>query len=326
MRIKPSPEQIKSWIVRNIGNDYKIAKHGEEIRINNPLGHDDGYHLWINVHKACVHDFRPEYGSISNGSFIRFVSKCKKLSFKEAVYDVMGINIYCAKVQAGVGGMDIKAGTESKCGSVVLPDEFDVLDGDDPIKNAVKNYLFSRCVSAEKIERLSIGHSGYFVVFPYYENGKIVYWQSRSILNKIYRFPPSVSKTNYLYGIDEIDGRQPTVIVESIFNALMFDGAVAIGGSSISDKQIDKLYKRGVRSVIVAFDNDGAGVAGTAKCYKMMCNKFELFYAFPLDGVGDWNDVARNSGLDECKNMLYSNVKPLDFKAHVRLMARCAGV
>ena len=117
---------------------------------------------------------------------------------------------------------------------------------------------------------------------PYYEYDELVYWQGRSIYNKNFLFPPDTSKTKFIFGVDSLDFDGYAIITESIFNCLMFNKGVAIGGSIIDSEQIRLLKSFNVSKIIVAFDNDDAGVKGISDSYKLLCNDFNLFYSLAL--------------------------------------------
>ena len=309
--IKLTKTQILEWIKKNFGNNYKIAKNGEEIRINNPLSVDDGYHLWINVNKGVVNDFRPHCNGIA-GSFLSFVMKYKKLTYKQAIRDV--INGDFRLVQSNNDYNKTRTNV-----TIGLPNGFKKLKySDDKIALLVKQYLLNRCVSEDKINKFDIGYVGLNVVFPYFENNELVYWQQRSISNKRFLFPSNTNKSDYVYGVNSINCNDPVIITESIFNALMFNNAVAVGGSIISDKQRSKIYKYGVKTVIVAFDNDLAGRVGTSKAYNKLHMYFDLYYSLP-NGCEDWNDIAIKYGIDEANKILNNNTKKLDYVSSVRL-------
>lgn len=312
-RIKPSPDQIESWVKRNFG-DYKSVRSGgdDQIRVNNPLVNDQGKHLWINLSRACVIDFRPHAKRRVSGSFLWFVKLYKKVSFREAVSDVMGSNIYYENVN---DSFQYDARENRK---IALPDGYKELDDSDEYDVMMFNYLYSRCVSDLQIRSFHIGRCGFDVVFPYFENGDVVYWQSRSILNKIFSFPPDTDKSLFIYGIDNIEPGEPVIVTESIFNALMFDRGASIGGSSLSESQARKLKRMGCDDVIVAFDNDEAGLYGAAKCFDLMGSKCHMYYSVPPDDR-DWNKIAQDDGIDRCYDLLLRNTKRLNMKSSVGL-------
>jgi len=314
--IKPSPKQVESWVKQNFGSDFKTAKNGAEIRINNPMSIDNGYHLWINTKKSMVNDFRPNYKSSVRGTFISFVMKYRGIGFKDAVREVMGdIDFNNQEASYEDNKFEFTSGPSQE---ITLPDDFHKFTYEDNlISSTVKNYLNGRCITNGKMYVLGVGYCGTNVVFPYYEFRKVVYWQQRSIIDKRFLFPEA-PKAKFIYGIDSIDPTDPVIITESIFNSLMFDNGIAIGGSDFSNDQKQKLRKHGVKKIILAFDNDGAGRGGIIKSYDKLSPYFELFYSL-TDGEPDWNDIAIQDGPEEPLRMLKRNVKKLDFKASVKL-------
>ena len=323
MFIKPTPDQIKSWIKINFPI-FKSARHGQEIRINNPFQSpvepDTGFHLWINLEKAKVHDFRPQYKRQADGSFLWFVKKYKRTSFRQAVREVMGdgaINSISYD-----GKMQIYE-EKNRIIYVKLPEGFVRLDDnkDDPISKPVREYLYSRCVTDEQISALEIGNSGFDVVFPYHEYGEIVYWQSRSAINKRFNFPEGTSKTQYIYGFDNIEPDEPVIVTESIFNSMMFDRGVSAGGSSISVEQKRRFKAAKASILIITFDNDEAGWKGTAQAYDLLKSDFKLYYSLP-DGDDDWNKIAQNNGIKAVRSMMIRNLRKLDLSNVVKLKLR----
>jgi hypothetical protein len=313
--IKPSKSQITKWVKKNFGTDFKEAKQGKELRINNPMSIDDGYHLWINLEKAIVNDFRPTYKDDVRGTFLSFVMKYKKISFRQAVKEVMG-NVKIDELRHSIYDKDEE---EEEKVRVELPNDFKYLTYDDTIiSKIIKTYLNNRCIANGKAYKVGIGYSGMNVLFPYRENNEIVYWQQRSVNNKRFLYPSDTNKSDFIYGIDEIDPTEPVIVTESIFNSLMFDNSIAVGGSDLSDTQKNKLKKSGAKKVIMAFDNDDAGLSGTAKAYNKLSAYFELYCTFTNDDR-DWNDLAIDDGKNEMMKVFKNNISKLDFAKCIKL-------
>jgi len=305
MPVKFSSDQIKNWVTKHF-DDYKESKGGAEIRVNNPFGSDDGYHLWINVDNGIVNDFRPGYKELVAGSFVNFVSKYLGVSRSEAVKDIAA----GGEVQFTQGISQKKKEKEAaECGAVELPSGFVFLDKDNSASSEhVRRYLGGRVVDSGLITKYGVGRCGLDVVFPYFENFDVVYWQSRSTVGKVFNFPKGTNKSAFVYGIDDIDYNRMVVVCESIFNCLMFDNGVAIGGCCLDRTQIIKLLNKGVKSVCLAFDNDDAGKAGTFKAAKMFPNDVEIFFSFPLVDM-DWNDLAQFHGIEDVGSVFNHNLK-----------------
>lgn len=277
---------------------------------------DDGYHLNISTTKGVVNDFRTSYKEISRGSFLSFVMKHKNISFKEAIEEVIG-EINDKNI---IDYSNILENKKYIKNNIELPENFIKLTyEDDSISPIIKRYLNSRCVPNGKIYVYRIGYSDLDVVFPYYENNRVVYWQKRSITNKQFTFPPDSNKTQYIYGYDYIDPKKPVIVTESIFNSLMFDNAVAIGGSEISSFQRDKLRKLKIKKIIMALDNDEAGKAGISKAYDCLHQYFDLYYSLPPTFDEDWNDITKKFDKEYTFKCLKKNISKLDYKESIKL-------
>jgi hypothetical protein len=316
----PTPHQIKAWVAKHF--EFKVKKRGTELRICNPYDapRDTKFHVFINVHKAMVNDFRPNHKYGVSGTFLNFVKNYRKISFHAATREVMGVDIDPRTHLFE----DVVVKDEGPRQFVELPKGFQLLDkSNDRIAISVRAYLHRRMISDEQISQFGMGYDGLNVVFPYYEFGDIVYWQSRSITAKKFNFPPDSSQAQFIYGFDIIDPDYPTILTESIMNSLMFEHGVSMGSCAISVAQKKRLKASGTQDIIVAFDNDEAGLKGISKYFPLLKDDFNLYYSI-TDDEADWNKVAQESGIDAVSDMLLKNVRRLDLKASVKLalMAR----
>lgn len=106
------------------------------------------------------------------------------------------------------------------------------------------------------------------IIIPVYRNGKLIYWQARSILpnDKIRYKSPSTNKEAVIWGYDNLfkNFDYPLFITEGIFDAYEFDG-VALLGSSLNEAKIEVLKKSTRKKVFVIDKNkNGARVANDA--------------------------------------------------------------
>ena len=100
--------------------------------------------------------------------------------------------------------------------------------------------------------------------------GNIVYSKERNITTKRYYNTADVRKSDYLFGAYQIakywNGTSPVWICESEIDALTCwsrgQYAVAIGGSHISNKQIQIIKQLGIKTLINGLDRDSAGIEG----------------------------------------------------------------
>ena len=246
---KPTPEQIIAWVKANFTN-YKIRN--DEILLPNPFYHNDKLKLGLSISKAVMHDWRtPEF----NMTFIKFVMKYKKLSWRQAWKEVTGINFVPSNFK--------KEEKESIQQEIQLPEgSYPIIDNTIPqLRKAVINYMYSRGINYDTLVKYNIYYNiEPIVIFPYIEWGHLVYWQSRSIIDKIFNFAKGTSKNKYIFGLDNCDIHNIIIIVESAINAMSIDhNSIAISGSSISEIQISKLKLLDPTKIILAPDNDQAG-------------------------------------------------------------------
>ena len=297
--IKPTNDQIESWISKHF--DYKTA-NDDQLRICNPDG-DTEYRLWISRSNAAVHDFRPNHQQF-DGSFLKFVSKYKNVTFSEAIKEVCGNSPIISRY------------TNSK--------ENDNIQNDDPIKLPNGSVFIKNCngkardmcmsyltkvrgLSEEIIFKAKVNILGTGMVFPYIQYDMLVFWQMRSLISKVFQFPDE-SVTNkkagdFLYGFDDIEPCSEVIVVESIFNSLSVNqNCAATGGASLKDGQLKLLKSLNPKTIILAPDRDEAGVKSIQKDFcalnKMRSGDLfkEIYYCLPPKeivqyGKKDWNDM-----------------------------------
>lgn len=191
-------------------------------------------------------------------------------------------------------------------------------------------YLNSRGLMSDDIRRYGIGVvrsddrkiDGY-VIIPVFDNGEIRGYVGRYGAKQVpkgrLRYSNSVGVPfgELLYGYDEIpDGAECIILVEGCFDKFAVDRVldlknsdsvkcVATFGKKISDAQIKKLMKKGVRSVLLLYDFDAVK---EMKRYGMELSKyFDVLITY-----------TTKKDIDECSEeealeVLGSGQKPVDF-------------
>lgn len=335
MNIIIPPDKVHAWVSRYFPN-YKQRKSGAELRINNPFNGDTNYHLNISTEKAACHDFRGNSwaGHNSNGvpqkcTFLRFVQlyliqSRGRCTFAEAVADVLGAS---SGALAQIKWHKTHAIPEQQeKTSLKLPDGIQKFDVQSKLSDSLMSWLSSRGVDLAKIYKYNIMYSGFDVVWPYYEyDDDPVYWQSRSRLNKVFRFPPEsigVTKSQFLYGFDQIEPASHLIITESIFNTLTLeDQCVASGGATLGEMQIKKIQLLGPKDgVILAPDHDKAGIESIEHNSKLLRKLgYKIFYALPPivklpsgKSSNDWNDLVQVMSIPEIQKIFESSIKRLN--------------
>lgn len=306
--IKPSPLQIEAWLSKNF--EIKIGNE-DQIRICNPDG-DTDFRLWISKSNAAVHDFRPNHQQY-DGSFLKFVAKYKNISFTAAVKEVCGKDIIKEKHN------EIKLDRDISSDEIKLPSgSISMKDGTGSAHEICMNYLLNtRGLSKESIFKANIHYCGTHIVVPYYQYDMLVYYQMRSIMNKVFKFP-NESETkkkagDFLWGFDDIEPQSTVIVVESIFNAMSIGrDTVATGGAKLKKGQIKLLSILGPQTIILAPDSDGAGIESISRDYYELRNTFkDLWYVIPPKDV-DWNDMLKAG--DNPYEYIVANKKLLNMK------------
>lgn len=338
--IKLTAKQIETWVSKHF--EYKSKSKGRQLVINNPFNGDTGWHFWIATYPdeikkgpakgrsdCWAHDFRPGEWS---GSFLRFVKEYKNISFYDAVKEVCGgstsnIRDYVRQqLQANIPKEEI---VEPEERIIELPPRSKPLteDKSSRAREIAINYLANRKISEETAIRNFVHYRPGAVVFPYLEYGMMVYWQERSIISKEFLFPDEMEtglqKSDYIYGFDQIEPNGYAIMVESIFNALSLgDDVGASGGADIIGKQVNKLRALNPHTIILAPDNDDAGVKSLKRnFYALQHLPSKLAYSLPPPDM-DWNDMDKELGAGSARKYLEDNVYALNIKTIAKLFIK----
>jgi hypothetical protein len=310
--VKPTEKQILRWIESNVDH-YKVRnskKRGAIYLINNPdIPGDSGFHLGISPSQGWVKDFRPHYANY-NGTFLSYVAKIRNFSFNDAIKEVCGndSNLKILMREALRSLKDKEKEEVYKEPEIIIEERFRMPPEMLPISNSKKkmawnsatNYLTSRMVSQEEAERYNVHYSSTALAFPYIEYDHMVYWQARDLLNKTFMFPEAdpegKSAEDFLYGFDNIEPRTPIILVEAIFCKLVIsDNTLATGGAALHEKQFRRLRALMPSEIILAPDNDEAGILSLKNNFDMLSQLFSgnLYYCLPPKKCKDWNEVAK---------------------------------
>lgn len=152
---------------------------------------------------------------------------------------------------------------------VELPESFKLLSlGKSILSESARNYMVGRGFNIRSLTMKGIGYctggkyAGY-IIFPFYQNGKLIYFMSRQYLQLWVKFKnPAVEdfgigKSMLTYNVDALLIYKKIYLVESVTNALtMGDNAVATLGKKISGYQLSMIIKSPVEEVIIGYDDD----------------------------------------------------------------------
>jgi len=140
------------------------------------------------------------------------------------------------------------------------------------------------------------------LIIPFYgESGKIESYQSRTLDGDTY--PKYLTKygEKSLYGEDAIDNNIPYIFIfEGPIDAMFVKNAVAVGGSSMTDKQEAFIKKCVDKEIIYVYDNDKNNKE-MAKKIKNLIKQNKKLFVWPKEfkKFKDVNEVCCNLYLDE---------------------------
>jgi hypothetical protein len=148
------------------------------------------------------------------------------------------------------------------------------------------------------------------IVIPFYENGKVVFYQSRSILSNDTR-PKYISKINStksLCGFDQIDPTNDYVFIfEGPINSFFVKNGVAVAGiqekskQSFTAKQLEQLSHLKLHKTIWVLDSQWIDTASRSKS-KILADQGETVFIWP-EKIGrkykDFNDLAIKFNINE---------------------------
>lgn len=148
------------------------------------------------------------------------------------------------------------------------------------------------------------------LVIPFYENGEVIFYQSRTILSNDTKskYISKINSTKSLYGFDQIDPRLDNVFIfEGPINSFFVKNGVAVAGiqekshQSFTAKQIEQLSSFVLYKKIWVLDSQWIDSASLSKS-KILADQNETIFIWP-EKIGrkykDFNDLAMKFNIDE---------------------------
>lgn len=332
LKFKPKPHQISEWIETNF--DFRTRKSGSEYLICNPFDGDTGYNFNISPEKGICHDWRgDEWARGKSRTFLRFVQVYRNCSFTDAVKEVCGKGVSLKALYAKIAKEKQEEEEEQQYDISLPPESSKLIDSQDSLNGKILiNWLKNRGIGLDAIERYDLHYHAMYVIWPYYEFGSLVYWQERDRMNKMFRFPPEqvgVTKGMFLYGFDMVEPCQYIIINEAIIDSMTLeDQAIASGGAVLTPMQVKKIRALNPEEgVILAPDNDLAGLKSLVSNYKLLSPYCRVFYSIPPKikiksdkYTKDWNDLGKVMPWNDIRKVFEDNIKPLKKEDAVKFM------
>jgi len=250
------------------------------------------------------------------GNFIKFYSIVEKLPYRRAYEKFLFEEFLHEDEDVKPDEVITQVGFDFDRLQLIHP-ECSVGHLDDPIllkaiitlheRNVLK-FPFYLCKSGFYQDRL---------IIPYFNSkGEMFYFQARSLTGKE---PKYLNAKNYksshvLYPF-QYDSEQPLYITEGVFDCLSLRNlglnATTTLSCNCSTEQMEQL-KTYPGPLVVAYDNDEAGMKGTRQFMRMArkAKRSRLFFCFPPKRVKDWN--ALYSGINPSMDLVPELENPIE--------------
>ena len=196
-----------------------------------------------------------------------------------------------------------------------LPDSFTLFKDSSPVypvRRQAMNYLKSRGITDEMIERYGIGfcdkgdHSGRIVVPSYNKNGELNYYIARSWnpMSKAKYKNPEAEKDKIIFWENLIDWNKDIFLVEGAFDGLFLENSIPMLGKHMSELLFETLYMNAKGNITICLDSDAWENA--VKLYHEL-NGGEMWGRIKLIKLPDDKDIADLRG--EIKDEYYRIIK-----------------
>jgi len=179
--------------------------------------------------------------------------------------------------------------------------------------------MWQRGVSPERMSRLKIfvDHYTQRIVFPVYEDNKLVFYSKRSIDPEEEFKWIKLKNTKSIFPVWNLDNAKIELrIFEGIFDAIHFDNGVAIFGAFWNNKLREKILKKHFFKIIICMDNDTPGQLAKIKIAEDLIHYHDNVHIYNYKGIKekDFGDIIKNKGSFEDKRVIKWN-----YEAKVKL-------
>jgi DNA primase len=148
-----------------------------------------------------------------------------------------------------------------------LPESFTLFKDSSPVypvRRQALNYLKSRGITDEMIEKFGIGfcdkgdHAGRIVIPSYSTNGVLNYYIARSWnpMSRAKYKNPEAEKDKIIFWESLIDWNKDIYLVEGAFDGLFLDNPIPMLGKHMSELLFDTIYQKAKGNVIICLDGD----------------------------------------------------------------------
>ena len=295
-------DTIVEIISEFLGEPKKVYENTSQVSWNCPVCDEGGNkgNLEVNIEKSLFHcwscgDYEGTHGSLGK-LFDKFGNKKQK-----KLYQVLKPETIVKR--------------ERKKKTLKLPDRFTQFKDSSkvyPIRRKAMNYLNSRGITDDMIERYGIGfcdngdHAGRIVIPSYNKKGELNYYIARSWdpMSRAKYKNPEAEKDKIIFWENLIDWNKDIFLVEGAFDGLFLDNVIPLLGKHMSELLFETIYMNAKSNVIICLDADAWQNA--VKLYHEL-NGGELWGRIKLVKLPDNKDIADLRG--EIKDEYYHIIK-----------------
>jgi DNA primase len=295
-------DTIVEIISEFLGEPKKVYENTSQVSWNCPVCDEGGNkgNLEVNIEKSLFHcwscgDYEGTHGSLGK-LFDKFGNKKQK-----KLYQVLKPETIIKR--------------ERKKKTLKLPDRFTQFKDSSkvyPIRRQAMNYLNSRGITDDMIERYGIGfcdngdHAGRIVIPSYNKKGELNYYIARSWdpMSRAKYKNPEAEKDKIIFWENLIDWNKDIFLVEGAFDGLFLDNVIPMLGKHMSELLFETIYMNAKSNVIICLDADAWQNA--VKLYHEL-NGGELWGRIKLVKLPDNKDIADLRG--EIKDEYYHIIK-----------------
>jgi len=156
---------------------------------------------------------------------------------------------------------------EKKKKALRLPESFTLFKDSSPVypvRRQALNYLKSRGITYEMIDKFGIGfcdkgdHAGRIIIPSYSTNGELNYYIARSWnpMSRAKYKNPEAEKDKIIFWESLIDWNKDIYLVEGAFDGLFLDNPIPMLGKHMSELLFDTIYQKAKGNVIICLDGD----------------------------------------------------------------------
>jgi len=204
---------------------------------------------------------------------------------------------------------------EKKKKTLKLPEGFTLFKDSSPVypvRRQAMNYLKSRGITDEMIEKFGIGfcdkgdHAGRIVIPSYNTNDELNYYIARSWnpMSRAKYKNPEAEKDKIIFWENLIDWNKDIYLVEGAFDGLFVDNPIPMLGKHMSELLFETIYKKAKANIIICLDADAWENA--VKLYHEL-HGGELWGRIKLVKLPDDKDIADLRG--EIKDEYYHIIR-----------------